>query len=90
MEYKVLQIIHYDIPIAAAQCLGMLSLTSRLMSEEELEFESYRQSEQLTCVKKLIKDYSDGLSVLKEFVINADDVGATEVYSLINERENLD
>lgn len=48
------------------------------MNEEKLEFESYRQSEPLTtCIKKLIKDYSDSLCVLKEYVINADDARAT-------------
>ena len=91
VEYKNLQIIHHDIPIATAQCLGIPSLTSRLISAEELEFESYGQSEPLTTrIKNLIKDYSDGLSVLKEFVQNADDAGATEVHFLIDERENLD
>ena len=60
------------------QCLGIPSLTSRHMSKDKLEFETYRQSEPLTtCIKKLIKDYSDSLCVLKEFVINADDAGAT-------------
>ena len=90
VEYKDLQIIHRDIPIATAQCLGIPSLTSRLINAEELEFESYGQSEPLTTrLKNLIKDYSDGLSVLKEFVQNADDAGATEVHFLIDERENL-
>ena len=90
VEYKDLQIIHHDIPIATAQCLGIPSLTSRLISAEELEFESYGQSEPLTTrIKNLIKDYSDGLSVLKEFIQNADDAGATEVCFLIDERENL-
>ena len=91
VEYEDLQIIHHDIPIATAQCLGIPSLTSRLISAEELEFESYGQSEPLTTrIKNLIKDYSDGLSVLKEFVQNADDAGATEICFLIDERENLD
>ena len=91
VEYKNLQIIHHDIPIATAQCLGIPSLTSRFISAEELEFESYGQSEPLTIrIKNLIKDYSDGLSILKEFVQNADDAGATEVHFLIDERENLD
>ena len=92
VEYEDLQIIHHDIPIATAQCLGIPSLTSRLIRAEELEleFESYGQSEPLTTrLKNLIKDYSDGLSVLKEFVQNADDAGATEVRFLIDERENL-
>ena len=91
VEYKDLQIIHHDIPIATAQCLGIPSLTSKLISAEELEFESYGQSEPLTTrIKNLIKDYNDGLSVLKEFVQNADDARATEVHFLFDERENLD
>ena len=54
-------------------------------------FKSYGQQEPLTHrLKGLLRDYSDGLAVLKELIQNADDAGATEITFIYDERENHD
>jgi len=51
----------------------------------------FGQHEPLTTrLKRLLEDYTDGLSVLKELVQNADDAGATEIRFLYDERTNED
>ena len=53
--------------------------------------EDFGQHERLTTrLNRLLEDYTDGFSVLKELVQNADDAGATEVRFLYDERTNED
>ena len=53
--------------------------------------EEFGQHEPLTTrLNRLLEDYTDGFSVLKELVQNADDAGATEVRFLYDERTNED
>ena len=53
--------------------------------------EEFGQHEPLTTrLKRLLDDYTDGFSVLKELVQNADDAGATEIRFLYDERTNED
>jgi sacsin len=51
--------------------------------------EEWGQNEPLTRrIKNLLKDYTDGFSVPKEIVQNADDAGATKVCFMYDERQN--
>ena len=48
---------------------------------------AYGQSEPLTRrLQNILRDYSDGLAILKELIQNADDAGVTEIRFLYDER----
>ncbi|KAK7495953.1 hypothetical protein BaRGS_00012654, partial [Batillaria attramentaria] len=83
--------VHTDISVATALALGALELKERtLTGVEALDF-GFGQHEELTSrLHNLLKEsYTDGFSVPKELIQNADDAGATEVRFLLDERENL-
>lgn len=83
--------IHPQLPISTAESLHVPTLMSRMLNAEELEINSFGQSEPLTSrLKKLLEDYSDGLAIPKELVQNADDAGASEIKFLYDERQNQD
>ena len=70
---------------AASTAFARRRLPRRSIGEE------FGQHEPLTTrLKRLLEDYTDGLSVLKELVQNADDAGATEIRFLYDERTNED
>ncbi|KAK3746288.1 hypothetical protein QZH41_016543, partial [Actinostola sp. cb2023] len=87
-----IKFIHRNIPTATAEVLGVPTLMSRILDADELEMgESFGQSESLLDrLKGLLEGYTDGLSVPKELIQNADDAGATEVRFLYDERTNDD
>ncbi|KAK3727489.1 hypothetical protein QZH41_006426 [Actinostola sp. cb2023] len=87
-----IKFIHRNIPTATAEVLGVPTLMSRILDADELEMgESFGQSESLLDrLKSLLEGYTDGLSVPKELIQNADDAGATEVRFLYDERTNDD
>jgi sacsin len=67
--------VHEDIPHDTAAKLGVPSLTESLLEDTE-GVEEWGQNEPLTRrIKNLLKDYTDGFSVPKEIVQNADDAG---------------
>ena len=81
------------ISIDAAKALGAKPLSKQvLMGTESMGIEGFGQKEELTDrIKKLITEsYTDGLSVPKELIQNADDAGATVVKILYDEREHND
>nr|KAG5705985.1 hypothetical protein BaRGS_010875 [Batillaria attramentaria] len=81
-----------DIHTSTAKSLGALDIRERaLTGVEGLDFK-YEQVEELTTrLHNLLNDsYTDGFSVPKELIQNADDAGASEVRFLLDERENLD
>ena len=85
-------VVHRDIHQDTAVALGALKMKDRaLTGVEDLDF-GYEQREELTSrLHSLLKDsYTDGFSVPKELIQNADDAGATEVCFLLDERENED
>ncbi|XP_076358830.1 sacsin-like [Tachypleus tridentatus] len=83
--------IHPEIPISTAKKLGISSLTDHFLSEAEEIDMQYGQSEPMTVrLHNILREYSDGLSVPKELIQNADDAGATKVKFMYDERENLD
>jgi sacsin len=65
-----------------------VALTESLLEDTE-GVEEWGQNEPLTRrIKNLLKDYTDGFSVPKEIVQNADDAGATKVCFMYDERQN--
>jgi len=81
-------LIHELIPLKTAKRLGVSSLVSRSIGAEELDI-GYGQSESLkTRLNALLRDYNDGLAVLKELIQNADDAGAKEIHFVYDERQN--
>ena len=89
MEYFYL---HPNVPNSTAERLGVPTLTNRMLDPDELFIgEEFGQEERLTTrLNRLLEEYTDGFSVLKELVQNADDAGATEVRFLYDERTNED
>ncbi|KAK3735703.1 hypothetical protein QZH41_001319 [Actinostola sp. cb2023] len=87
-----IKFIHRNIPTTTAEVLGVPTLMSRILDADELDMgESFGQSESLLDrLKGLLEGYTDGLSVPKELIQNADDAGATEVRFLYDERTNDD
>ncbi|XP_022247023.1 sacsin-like isoform X2 [Limulus polyphemus] len=91
LEDEELFYTHPEIPISTAKKLGISSLTNHFLNETEEINLHYGQSEPLTVrLHNLLREYTDGLSVPKELIQNADDAGATEVKFMYDERENLD
>ena len=84
--------VHPNVPNSTAERLGVPSLTNRMLDPDELSIgEEFGQEERLTTrLNRLLEEYTDGFSVLKELVQNADDAGATEVRFLYDERTNED
>ncbi|KAK7495950.1 hypothetical protein BaRGS_00012651 [Batillaria attramentaria] len=85
-------LVFQEIHSGTAQALGALQMRDRaLTGVEGLDFD-YEQREELTTrLHNLLNDsYTDGFSVPKELIQNADDAGAEEVRFLLDERENLD
>ena len=84
--------VHPNVPNKTAECLGVPSLANRMLDPDELSIgEEFGQEEKLTTrLNRLLEEYTDGFSVLKELIQNADDAGATEVKFLYDERTNED
>ena len=62
-----------------AKSLGLTALSKHLDISEET-FEDAGQHEPLTVrLKNILRDYKDGLTIIKELIQNADDAGATEI-----------
>ena len=84
--------IHRRISTNTAIRLNIRSFVSRTLNAEELDIgmTAYGQSEELTTRLKTLleREYTDGLTVIKELLQNADDAVASEVKLLYDEREN--
>lgn len=91
-EEDKLCMIHPEIDNVIAKKIGVKSLKQLTLSDAEEICSDFGQSEPLTQrLNRLLEEgYSDGLSVPKELIQNADDAGASEVYFLYDERENED
>ena len=84
--------VHPNVPNGTAERLGVRSHANVMLNPDELSIgEEFGQGERLTTrLNRLLEEYTDGFSVLKELVQNADDAGATEVRFLYDERTNED
>ena len=82
--------VHSNIPNNIAELLQVRTLRNQLLEADEIGDE-FGQEEKLTCrLNRLLEEYTDGFSVPKELIQNADDAGATEVRFLYDERTNED
>ena len=83
-EYKL---VHPSIAHLASQ-LGLTSLSDQLNITEEV-FQDAGQHEPLTTrLSNILREYKDGLTIIKELVQNADDAEATEVNILYDGRQH--
>ena len=73
-----------------ARQLQLTPLSEHLNISEDA-FEDAGQSEPLTVrLKNILKDYKDGLTIIKELIQNADDAGATEMNICYDTRYHTD
>ena len=69
-----------------APILGLTPLSDKLDITEDI-FEDAGQHEPLTTrLSNILREYKDGLTIIKEMIQNADDAGATEVNILYDNR----
>ncbi|KAG7165000.1 Sacsin-like 1, partial [Homarus americanus] len=84
------RVVHSSVGTKLAKALGVEPLNKHLLAGQEA-FMEWGQSEPLTTrLHNLLRQYRDGVAVLKELVQNADDAGATTVCFLYDERQNED
>ena len=89
-EEKDCFFVHPNISNSTAELLQVRTLRNQLLEADEIGDE-FGQEEKLTRrLNKLLEEYTDGFSVPKELIQNADDAGATEVRFLYDERTNED
>ncbi len=80
--------VHKNITPELANCLGATS-ASKLYEVYEDTFEDTGQHEPLTVrLKNILRDYKDGLTIIKELLQNADDADATEVNICYDARQH--
>ena len=82
--------VHPDIPVNTALNLGAKLMNDRALTGVEGLDYGYSQHEDLTSRLHglLSESYTDGFSVPKELIQNADDAGASKVCFMLDEREN--
>ena len=81
--------IHSKVSIKTAKKIGIRTLSSRIVHVDDFGGSGFGQHESLTSrLHGLLKEYTDGFSVFKELVQNADDAGANEVVFIYDERQN--
>ena len=80
--------VHTNVNIKLAQNLGATPL-SEILDISEDTFEDAGQNEPLTVrLKNILRDYKDGLTIVKELLQNADDAEATEVNFCYDARQH--
>ena len=80
-------LIHHSITHLASK-LGLTPLSDQLDITEEV-FQDAGQHEPLTTrLNNILKEYKDGLTIIKEMIQNADDAEATEVNILYDSRQH--
>ena len=76
---KPLKFLHCRVNVTIAECLQLTPLSKELDIVGDT-FEDTGQYEPLTTrLKNILRDYKDGLTIVKELIQNADDAEATEV-----------
>ena len=76
---KPLKFLHGRVNVTIAECLQLTPLSKELDIAGDT-FEDTGQYEPLTTrLKNILRDYKDGLTIVKELIQNADDAEATEV-----------
>ncbi|KAK6186977.1 hypothetical protein SNE40_006231 [Patella caerulea] len=86
-ETEPIYFIHRRISRDTAEVFKVPVLTDRVLRNAEQFDMNYGQTEPLTTrLHNLLKDYTDGFTIPKEIIQNADDAGATTVKLLYDER----
>ncbi|MPC21713.1 Sacsin [Portunus trituberculatus] len=83
-------VVHQCVSVALARALGVAPLQNFLSAGGEAVMEWGQHEPLTTRLHNLLRQYRDGVSVLKELVQNADDAGATTVRLLYDQRQNQD
>jgi len=74
-----LQYLDARVHVEAARSLGLTTLSKKLKLSDSA-FADVGQTEPLTTrLKNILRDYKDGLTIVKELIQNADDAEATEI-----------
>ena len=82
--------VHHRVSSELAHQLRLTPLSKYLNISEDA-FEDVGQSEPLTVrLTNILKDYKDGLTIIKELLQNADDAGATEMNICYDTRHHCD
>ncbi|XP_019858269.1 PREDICTED: sacsin-like [Amphimedon queenslandica] len=68
--------------------LGLTPLSDQLNITEDIFDDAGQHEPIITRLCNILKEYKDGLSILKEMIQNADDAGATEVNILYDNRKH--
>ncbi|KAK4315041.1 hypothetical protein Pmani_013712 [Petrolisthes manimaculis] len=84
------RIVHKCISFKLAQSLGVKQLSQHLLLGGESMMEWGQNEPLTTSLNNLLRQYRDGVAIMKELVQNADDAGATTVSFLYDERQNED
>ncbi|CAI8014095.1 Sacsin [Geodia barretti] len=85
-----LTFVHSRVTSEMASQLQLTSLSQKLNISDDA-FEDVGQSEPLTVrLRNILKDYKDGLTIIKELLQNADDAGATEMNICYDKRCHTD
>ena len=71
--------VHSQITPSMAKCLQITPLTKELDISEDTFEDAGQQEPLIVRLKNILKDYKDGLTIIKELIQNADDAEATEV-----------
>ena len=70
--------VHSCITPSMAKCLQVTPLTKELDISEDTFEDAGQQEPLIIRLKNILKDYKDGLTIIKELIQNADDAEATE------------
>ena len=76
---KPLMFVHDRISSSLAKCLQIRPLSEELDIAEDTFGDAGQQEPLIVRVKNILRDYKDGLTIVKELIQNADDAEATEI-----------
>ena len=79
IDKEPLTFVHHCITPSMAKCLQITPLTKELDVSEDTFGEAGQHEPLIVRLKNILKDYKDGLTIIKELIQNADDAEATEV-----------
>ena len=82
---KNYNLIHHAVAYLSSN-LGLTPLSDKLDISEDVFDDAGQHEPLITRLSNILKEYKDGLTIIKEMIQNADDAGATEVNILYDNR----
>ena len=79
-------LVHSSVTNSMAQSLGVTPLTTHLDISEDIMTDAGQHEPLVQRLKNILREYKDGLTIIKELLQNADDAGATELNILYDGR----